>query len=175
MSALDPDRFLLRTDRLLLRRIVSDDLPALYRLYSDPEVMAFASDPVFTSPGLMACFLASVERGYASGDYYEFAVVLPEVGPIGTCSLHSFSADRREAELGYLLRRDLWRRGLMSEAVARLLRWGAQALALQAVGAEVDAGNEASCRLLQRLGFVEQPDRTGCYRLVLAEPARSDR
>lgn len=171
MASFDFDRFRLHSDRLLIRRIDIDDLPALYRLYSDPEVMAFASDPAFSSPALMACFFASVEAGYQSGEYYEFSVVLPEVGPIGTCSLHSFDHERREAQIGYLLARSYWRRGLMSEAVALLLKWAAAAMELEAVTAEVDVGNEASRALLYKLGFEPpvEPARTGelRYRLVL--------
>ena len=55
--------------------------------------------------------------------------------------------------LGYDLARPYWRRGLMSEAVAAVLRLGFEQTALHRVEAAVMAGNAASAAVLSRAGF----------------------
>jgi [ribosomal protein S5]-alanine N-acetyltransferase len=57
------------------------------------------------------------------------------------------------AILGYDLAREYWRRGLMSEAVAAVLRLGFEQMGLHRVEATVMAGNTASAALLGRAGF----------------------
>ncbi|MFN2369802.1 MAG: GNAT family N-acetyltransferase, partial [Candidatus Krumholzibacteriia bacterium] len=60
------------------------------------------------------------------------------------------------AELGYGLRADAWGQGYAAEAVGELLRFGFTELALHRVEADVDPRNEASVRLLERLGFTRE-------------------
>ena len=72
---------------------------------------------------------------------------------IGSCSLFRFDARHRRAEVGYALRSDRWGRGLAAEAVALALDWGFRTLALHRIEAGIDPRNDASRRLLERLGF----------------------
>jgi len=72
---------------------------------------------------------------------------------IGTCGYTRWNQENRFALLGYDLARDCWRRGLMSEAVAAVLRFGFEHMALHRVEATVVTGNTASATLLGRAGF----------------------
>jgi ribosomal-protein-alanine N-acetyltransferase len=63
------------------------------------------------------------------------------------------SEENRFAMLGYDLARPYWRRGLMTEAVTAVLRFGFEQMALNRVEALVMAGNVGSMTLLSRLGF----------------------
>jgi len=58
--------------------------------------------------------------------------------------------------LDYDLARCYWKQGIMTEAVQALLRFGFEVRNLHRVEARVRLGNEASMRLLQRLGFQEE-------------------
>ena len=72
---------------------------------------------------------------------------------IGTCLLFRLEEASRRAELGYVLGRAHWGRGLMQEALSALLTRAFGMMALRRLEAEVDTRNAASARLLQRLGF----------------------
>lgn len=60
-------------------------------------------------------------------------------------------------ELGYGLAAPARRQRLGTEAVAVLVTWTEAQPGVRAVAARVLVGNEASRRLLRRLGFVEEP------------------
>jgi len=70
---------------------------------------------------------------------------------IGTVSLRAFHRDRR-AELGYWIAADEWGRGYASEASHAIVELGFSQLELARIYALVIAGNQPSCRVLDKLG-----------------------
>ncbi len=72
---------------------------------------------------------------------------------IGTCTLHRIEPEHRRAELGYILRRDHWGRGLASEALTALCNHAFGTLRLHRLEADIDPRNAGSIRLVERLGF----------------------
>ena len=58
--------------------------------------------------------------------------------------------------LGYDLARPHWNRGIMTEALTAVLPFGFEKMALNRIEALVITGNEASYRLLARLGFQQE-------------------
>ena len=84
--------------------------------------------------------------------------------------------DEPTPEVSYLLRSDLWGRGLAAEAVGAFVS-GALSLGHGRILAETQAANGASRRLLERLGFAEER-RVECFgaeQVIYAirpEPAR---
>jgi RimJ/RimL family protein N-acetyltransferase len=58
--------------------------------------------------------------------------------------------------IGYDLARLYWKQGIMTEAIEALLRFGFEVRNLHRIEARVRRGNEASMRLLRRLGFQEE-------------------
>lgn len=163
---IDVQIFQLQTERVMLRPIEASDLDALFAVYADPEVMRYTSDPPFTDRAMMAQFFESIQYGYHSGEYYELALVsLPDT-VIGTCSLHSFNAEQASAEVGFILHRAYWRRGLMSEALRVLLNYSFTQLQLRVIYADVDVPNAASRALITRLGFQPVADHATLFALT---------
>ncbi len=150
---IDINTFYLSSGDVELRRIYAGDLLALYEVYSDPEVMRFASDPPFTSVEMMHQFFTSVEQGYQTGAYYELAIVYQQDKVIGTCSLHSINWPQQRAEIGFLLNRHYWRRGIMSEVLRIFLHYCFGELAINVLEAEIDEKNIASRKLVTQMGF----------------------
>jgi len=65
---------------------------------------------------------------------FRVAVEHKETGePVGTLGLYSYSERDGRAELGYDLLEDHWGRGIMTEAVPEVLRYGFEALGLNRV------------------------------------------
>lgn len=75
---------------------------------------------------------------------------------VGDCGLAGPPDDRGDTEIGYGLAAPARRQGLGTEAVAVLCAWLEQQDDVQRVVAEVEVGNEASQRLLARLGFARE-------------------
>ncbi len=58
------------------------------------------------------------------------------------------------AEVGYWLGEEYWRKGIMSEALKRLCRYGFEHYDIERIYAEPFADNAGSCGVLEKSGFV---------------------
>lgn len=80
-------------------------------------------------------------------------VILANGEIAGICSLHGISAAHRYARLGYWLADSHVGRGVMSGALAQLLDYAFEDLALRRVELGCAPENLRSCRVAERLGF----------------------
>ena len=159
---------ILETERLLLRAMREGDAPALFAIYGDPEVMRYAGDEPFPDQATVSVMLRSVARLLAAGESLEWAVVEKAGGQlIGTCGLHSFDEEHDAAEVGCMLARAAWGRGVMREVLPELFRYAQQTLGVRLLRADIDAPNLRSVRLFERLGFAHA--RTTIYERVLRQ------
>lgn len=76
---------------------------------------------------------------------------------VGDCGLAGLVDAQGDQEIGYGLAPPARGQGLGTEAVAVLCAWVERRPGVRRVIAEVEVGNEASGRLLARLGFVRTP------------------
>jgi [ribosomal protein S5]-alanine N-acetyltransferase len=144
----------LRTERLVLRQITAADGDGLFGIFCDDEVTEYYAWDTFTSADQGHALAARVAAQFARREAIRWGLVLPGVPRIiGTCGYTRWDQDNRFAVLGYDLARLHWRQGLMSEAVAAVLRQGFDQMRLHRVEASVMAGNAASAALLTRAGF----------------------
>lgn len=79
------------------------------------------------------------------------------IGKIGV-----WNAER--AEIGFLLKRDFWRQGIVSEAMEVLLPFLFERRGLEQITADIDPDNTASRNLLEKFGFrvVGHREKTFC-------------
>lgn len=70
----------------------------------------------------------------------------------------------RLPEIGFILRRDLWGQGLVTEAARTVIDHVFQTRDIAELRADADPRNVASIRVLKKLGFVEtgRAERTYC-------------
>ena len=85
-------------------------------------------------------------------------VFKPENSYIGRCGLYPARNDagaivEGEARIAFYLARDYWRRGLATEAGRAFVRYGFETLSLRKIHAGMNAGNMASIRVIEKLGF----------------------
>jgi [ribosomal protein S5]-alanine N-acetyltransferase len=73
--------------------------------------------------------------------------------------LVNWSPDYRSATLGYCLSDSAWGQGFATEASNALLQWAFNTLDMNRVQAETDTRNVASCRVLEKLGFLREGTR----------------
>lgn len=145
-----PEQF--RTDRLLLRRVVADDVTALYETYTtDPEVTRFLSWTTHESPGQTQEFVDHAMTSWDDGSEFIWVLVPSDQNrPIGAVGA---VAGPHGVEIGYVLAQQWWGRGLMSEAVETIMDWLKQQPGTYRIWAYCAAGHERSARVLQRAGM----------------------
>ena len=144
----------LTSSRLQLRWLDDRDVAELFAIFSNPQVMRYWSSAPWTDEAAGIQLIESVRRNFAAGSLYQWGVARRnDDAIIGTCTLANVDAPNRRAEIGFALRHDHWGKGYMFEATSTLLRFAFEQLALHRMEADIDPRNEASIRLIQRLGF----------------------
>ena len=142
----------LRTARLLLRPVTTGDLTTTHAYAGDLENTRFmmflpCADERETARMLME---AEVQWGMEAPERYEFAVCL-EDKHIGGITLYMME-DRTEAELGWVLHRDYWRRGYVTEAALAVMDY-ARSIGVRRIFACCDSENVASYKAMEKLGM----------------------
>jgi len=147
----------LESDRLRLRALTDRDVAEVYELYADRDAVRFAYAPVMAGPGDARRVIQETIDLARDRTLFHFGVAEREHDRIiGHATLFKWDQAHRRAEIGYSIRRDRWRLGLGSEAVAALIGFGFERLGLRRIEADSDPRNGASIRLLEKLGFVRE-------------------
>ncbi len=140
-------------EEIFIRKIRKEDLISLFEVYSDPEVMKFASEPAFCDLSMMDNFFESVLHGYHTKEYFEFAILYKFI-PIGTCSFHSYDKEKKGIEIGYLLNKKHWGKGIMTRYLIKFIESISLELDVHSIIADIDLENERSIKLVRKLGFL---------------------
>ncbi len=148
---------IVETERLRIRQLIEADIPALYAIFSHPEVMRYWGSPPWASITEAEGRLARVKEGYLSEENFQWGIERKADGALlGTCSLFSFNRPSRRCELGYALGRPYWGQGYMGEALQALVAYAFETLDLNRLEADIDPRNEGSAKTLERLGFQKE-------------------
>lgn len=149
------DNLRLMSDRLLLRPLSQGDAEAMYAYASDPEVTRYL--PWTPAPDVESVrqFLREQMEKRRRGESLGLAIVLRQTGEmVGSTDLMDLRGSvRGRAELGYLLSRLYWGRGIMTEAARITAAHGFHALNLTRLAAFADADNAGSRRVLEKIGM----------------------
>lgn len=139
---------------IALRALVEADVPALFDVFGDPEVMRYWSRAPFASADVAAEFLREIQDGFRTKRLFQWGITGPAGDTVvGTCTLFHVDREHRRCDVGFALGRRFWGRGIASKALSLLLRFAFEELGVHRVEADADPRNERSLRLLERLGF----------------------
>ena len=150
-----PHTSILETQRLLLRRLIMDDLDSLFALYSDPEVRKYFPEGTLNHEQTkeeLEWFLNGHPRHPELGLW---ATIHKETGKfIGRCGLLPWTIEGRdEVEVAYMIAKDYWRQGLGSEAAQGILQYGFERLGLSRLICLIDKDNDASIKVATGMGM----------------------
>ena len=141
------------TGRLVLREIAADDAGAIFQFRGDPEVQRF-NGPTLSRLEDAYSLILDLQKAYRLQTGITWGVTFAaEDEVIGLVSLHNWRHFHRRAEVGYDLARAYWGQGIASEALRAIVHFGFTELNLNHIHASTIATNEASVRLLEKVGF----------------------
>lgn len=146
----------LRIDDLLVRAPVDADIDAVAPAFLDPDVGGEAGLPPVDADTLRLMLREQIPIMRAQGMLAPYVIEGLETGTLlGGASLHHFDPMRDVVELGYWLFVRARGRGVATRVVRELSNH-AFANGIWRVEAHVRVGNEASERVLERVGFVRE-------------------
>lgn len=142
-----------RSARLVLREIVETDLEEHARLFSYPDVVRYLYVDQMSSEELRAHFARRRWQGApAEGAWCNLAVEHDGVF-VGEVGLNFVSAVHRCYEVGYVFLPEFQGLGFATEATRAIIDAAFVALTAHRVLGRLDARNDASRHLLERLGM----------------------
>jgi RimJ/RimL family protein N-acetyltransferase len=146
-------RVLVTTPRLHLRPASAVDVDTLTTLNAEPGVRRFLFDDQQWSREQNVELVVASQAQYEAEGTGLFVVTMRATGvPIGWVAYWYFH-EPPALELGYALSEGYWRQGIATEASLALMTYGADRLGMTSFRASTDAPNDASIRVLERLGF----------------------
>jgi RimJ/RimL family protein N-acetyltransferase len=144
------------TERLILRPFTEDDLDAMHAYQSLPDVTRY----LYWDPRDRAASAEALKRRISTpalekeGDILVLAVLLRESGElVGEVNLAWLSETHQQGEFGFVFNPAFHGRGYAREAAAEMLRLGFEGLGLHRIIGRCDGRNEASARLMAKLGM----------------------
>jgi len=150
----------LETDRLVLRPVTPGDAAAVFLYASNPAVTRFTLFETHQTLDDSRWFAEEYTRSrYVNREPDPFGIVLkadPLKTVVGAIGAHWASQPNLVMEFGYSIAEPYWGRGLIAEAAGAMIRYVFEEYAAERLQAQVFVGNDASERVLQKLGFTRE-------------------
>ncbi|MDK9698743.1 MAG: GNAT family N-acetyltransferase [bacterium] len=144
----------LSSERLLLRKLSMDDAEAIFEYASQDEVTRFMLWDTNRTIEETRTFLKMSLEAYDAKVPGIWAIVYkPENKVIGTLGMHNYRPQHFRVEIGYVIAKPYWGRGIMTEAVKTVLTFCFETMGLNRVDACCFDGNIASERVILKSGM----------------------
>ena len=147
----------LTTQRLNLRQLKLDDESDIHFLRSDESVNEFIDRPITVTNEDAREFINKINNGIENNEWIYWAISPKESNKlIGTICIWNFSAEKDIAELGFELFPQFQGKGLMQEALIKIIEYGFEKLNLKKLKAYTNQLNIASIKLLKKNNFIKE-------------------
>ncbi len=143
------------TNRLLIRKFSVSDADDYYFVASDPIV---TSQTTWERNNYIEEYIKYIQRvldKYKNHEGFHWGIVYKSNGKlIGRTGLIKIDQIHNKAELGYVLSKDYWNEGIITEATEQIVRYGFSELGLNRSEARCNFNNSGSYRVMEKLGMV---------------------
>ncbi|MCJ7841027.1 GNAT family N-acetyltransferase [Lederbergia sp. NSJ-179] len=144
----------LETNRLRLRKLKDADVEDIFLYGSDEEVSRYVTWDRHRTIADSEQFLTFAKERYAEKQVAPWGIEWKETGKIiGTIDFIWWKPKHRSAEIGYVLSRDFWGRGIMTEAAKEVIRFGFAEMDLIRIQARGFVENIGSSRVMEKAGM----------------------
>lgn len=142
----------IRTDRLLLRPPQTADAAEIFASYAqDHEVTLYLVWKPHESIADTHEFLNWCDQAWIDGTVFPWVITLEDTGRV--VGMIQAKLEGHQAEIGYVLTRDVWGRGIATEASRALVEWALDQPEIWRTWAYTDIDNAASERVLEKVGM----------------------
>lgn len=147
----------LQTARLILRQLSPEDDKTIFLIRSNEEMGKYLNRPKAETIEDAQNFISKINEGIKNNNSVYWGVALknnPEI--VGTICLWNLSDDGIKAEIGFELLPKYQGRGIMREAVEKVIDFGLNEMKLKSIEGEVDPENLRSINLMKKFGFIKK-------------------
>jgi [ribosomal protein S5]-alanine N-acetyltransferase len=144
----------LKTKRLTLRQLVNSDANEIFTLRSDINVNKYIERKPSKSIDDARVFIQAITENIQKNNSIYWAITLGDSDKlIGTICLFGFTDNNLKAEIGYELLPNFQGKGIMQEAISKVIDFGIQFIELHFIEAYTHSENQGSTKLLEKFNF----------------------
>ena len=145
---------ILTTERLVIRRLSSDDAEFILDLLNQPSFLRYIGDKgVRNAEDAVRYIQTGPLASYEQFGFGLFLVELKESGvPIGMCGLLKRDT-LPDVDIGFAFLPGYWSQGYAFEAAAAVMKYGREAFGLKRIVAITSLDNMPSIKLLEKIGL----------------------
>lgn len=147
----------LETEHLMLRRVDEKDVNEMFVLRSDVQIMKYIPRTLVKNKEEALEHIANINAKIDSNEGINWGITVKGNNMlIGIIGFYSINAEHYKAEIGYILHPEYSGKGIVSEAVKKLVTYGFNTMKLHSIEAIIDPENEASAKVLEKNGFTRE-------------------
>ncbi|WP_310557860.1 GNAT family N-acetyltransferase [Flavobacterium sp.] len=147
----------LQSERLVLRRVVKEDVAEIFALRSDQEVMKYIPRPLLKTEEEAIAHITAIDEKIDSNEGINWAITQKGNSKlIGIIGHYILKPEHFRSEIGYMLLPEYHGKGIISEALKEVVNYGFEVMKLHSIEAIIDPENIASEKVLQKNGFVKE-------------------
>lgn len=145
----------INTERLTLRKFHYSDAEDMLCLWvSKPEIQHLYSEPTYNTIDEVNELLEKYIQNYDNSDYYRWAIVDNDSNRcIGQIAFYLVDTKNHFAEIEYCIATDYQNKGLMTEAVRAVIKFGFEKIGLHKIQISTKEINAPSKRVIEKCGF----------------------
>ncbi len=155
----------LHTDRLLLRNICMNDQQAVYMLRSNPEVMKYVPRPLVKTLEDAKAHIEKIQLTIEKKEGINWVIADRTTTKfIGIIGLFRVVKEDYRSEVGYMMLPEWQQKGIMNEALQKVIDYGFNEMRLHSIEAIIDGNNVASSKLLEKNKFRKEAEfKENCF------------
>jgi|WetSurMetagenome_2_1015567.scaffolds.fasta_scaffold46743_5 [ribosomal protein S5]-alanine N-acetyltransferase len=162
---------ILKTERLILRKLSLDDAEEIFVFRSDDEVNKYLDRPRTKDIDEAIAFINKVNTSIANDILFYWGICLKDNPTlIGTICLWNLNEEENKAEVGYELHPGFHGKGIAKEALSKIIKFGFDDMQLDKIEAYTHKENLASTRLLEKFGFARDPHEESKIDFTVDDP-----
>ncbi|MBU7592835.1 GNAT family N-acetyltransferase [Metabacillus halosaccharovorans] len=147
----------LETNRLVLREISKVDAEGIFACFSNDNVTRYYGQETLENILQAEALIDFFANSYKEKRGIRWGIEIKGTQEIiGTIGFNAWSPKHKRAEIGYEIHPNQWRKGYTFEAVSKVIEFGFSEFGLTRIGAVVFIDNEASNKLLTKVGFQKE-------------------
>lgn len=146
----------LETNRLILRRYVTEDAGAMYKNWaSDDDVTKYLMWPTHSSLKISQGVIEDWVNQYTKKNYYHWAIILKDNGdePIGDIAVVDMKEDISVVHIGYCIGKAWWHKGITSEALKAVMDFLFEKVDVNRIESRHDPRNPNSGKVMKKCGM----------------------
>ncbi len=149
------------TKRCYIREFTKKDIPILYEILQEKEVARFLSEKLEEKEEIEQ-LMAYISYVYSFFEYGYWGIFLKDTNEL--IGRAGFQEGSWPLEVGYVIKNELWGKGLATEVLSELLVYGEEELGCQEFFVKIVENNRASIRVAEKCGFNDTKKEEILYR-----------